>query len=112
MSEEEEKKTIDGREFFFKILIGIHVVNAYGLFACYSNFAWLIIFWCKYVHYIHYRKPVFCNKTILLLSMKKNTYIFYISFLQLGFLPIYEKHTKGTKEVVLRGGHPPFDYKW
>jgi len=39
MSEEEEKKTTDGREFFFKILIGIHVVNAYGLFACYSNFA-------------------------------------------------------------------------
>ena len=48
--------------------------NSYGLFACYSNFAWLIIFWFKYVHYIHYRKPVFCNKTTLLLSMKKNTY--------------------------------------
>ena len=44
------------------------------IFAYYSNFAWLIIFWCKYVHYIHYRKPVFCNKTILLLSMKKSTY--------------------------------------
>ena len=59
-----------------RILVGIPVVNAddFTFFAYYSNFAWLIIFWCKYVHYIHYRKPVFCNKTILLLSMKKSTY--------------------------------------
>ena len=66
--------------------------------------------------YINLTKKVFKNKVHFILPfIDANNRLFLSKLIKSRDSEIYDTffllHTVGTKEVVVRGGHPPFDYR-